>query len=89
MPGFFPTLQGGGILQSSDQQWKQIISQKITVSHEKCISCGACFRVCPFMVYEMHKVGGKKKAVPVHVQDCFICQSCQAQCPTDAIIIKW
>lgn len=76
-------------MRTSDQQWQQIISQNIHVNQEKCIGCGACIRVCPFMVYEMQKVDRKKKAVPVHVDDCFICQSCQAQCPTDAITIEW
>jgi NAD-dependent dihydropyrimidine dehydrogenase PreA subunit len=42
------------------------------------------------MVYEIRKeVKGKKVAVPVYLEDCFLCQSCQAQCPTDAITINW
>jgi NAD-dependent dihydropyrimidine dehydrogenase PreA subunit len=43
------------------------------------------------MVYEMKKTGQRKKrlAVPEHKDDCFLCQSCQAECPVDAIIIEW
>jgi NAD-dependent dihydropyrimidine dehydrogenase PreA subunit len=43
------------------------------------------------MVFKIEKVakGKKKRAVPVHQEDCFLCQSCQAQCPTDAITIEW
>ena len=79
-------------LMSSSDDWKKIVTQKITVDPEKCIGDGSCVRVCPFMVYEMKEApGGKKKkrAVPVHQEDCFLCQSCQAQCPVDAITIEW
>jgi NAD-dependent dihydropyrimidine dehydrogenase PreA subunit len=42
------------------------------------------------MVYEIKKdKKGKKIAVPVYQEDCFLCQSCQAQCPVDAITIDW
>lgn len=70
--------------------WKQITTQRITVDPGRCIGCGACATVCPFMVYQMRKSDrGKKIAVPVYQEDCFLCQSCQAQCPTDAITIEW
>ncbi len=72
------------------ETWKQITTQKVTVSLERCIGCGACAGICPFMVYEMRKgAKGKKVAVAVYPQDCFLCQSCQARCPTDAIAIEW
>jgi NAD-dependent dihydropyrimidine dehydrogenase PreA subunit len=67
----------------------QITTQKIVVDAKKCIGCGACVKVCPFMVYGLSVVEKKKKAVPVYEEDCFLCQSCQAQCPTDAIAIAW
>ncbi len=67
----------------------QITTQKIVVDTEKCIGCGVCVKVCPFMVYELRDVERKKKAAPVFEEDCFLCQSCQAQCPTDAITIEW
>lgn len=78
----------------STDTWKQIVSQKIIVDHDRCISCGSCLQVCPFMVYELKefKTNSKRKKkipVPVYVEDCFLCQSCQAQCPTDAITIEW
>lgn len=74
---------------NSSETWKQIVTQKITVDFEKCIGCGACVQVCPFMVYELRPVEKKKKGFPVYQEDCFLCQSCQAQCPTDAITIEW
>jgi NAD-dependent dihydropyrimidine dehydrogenase PreA subunit len=80
-------------LKSTDT-WQQIVSQKITIDHDKCISCGACVEICPFMVYDFSvlKTDSKRKRkfpVPVYLEDCFLCQSCQAQCPTDAITIEW
>jgi len=75
---------------SSSDTWKQIATQQITVDLERCTGCGTCKKVCPFMVYEIRKSEtGKKVAVPVYLEDCFLCQSCQAQCPTDAITIAW
>jgi NAD-dependent dihydropyrimidine dehydrogenase PreA subunit len=72
------------------ESFKKIITQKITVDVKKCLGCGACIGVCPFMVYEIKKdKKGKKIAVPVYQEDCFLCQSCQAQCPVDAITIDW
>lgn len=78
---------------TSTETWKQIVTQKITIDHERCIGCGNCLGACPFMVYEMRefKTRNKKKKmpVPVYLEDCFLCQSCQAECPTDAIAIEW
>lgn len=80
---------------STSDTWEQIVSQKITVDPDKCIGCGTCVNVCPFMVYELKefkKKGDKKKrklACPTFVEDCFICQSCESQCPTEAISIEW
>ena len=75
---------------TSSNAYKQIVSQKIKLDPNACIGCGTCVSVCPFMVYEMKKGNkGKKIAVPAYQEDCFLCQSCQAQCPTDAIIIEW
>ncbi len=74
----------------SSESLKNITTQKITINSEKCLGCGACIDVCPFMVYEMKKdQKGKKKAIAVYGEDCFLCQSCQAQCPTEAIAIDW
>lgn len=80
---------------ASCDTWKQIVSQRISVDPEKCIGCGACVRVCPFMVFELQEFkekGEKAKrrtALPTFVEDCFLCQSCEAQCPTEAIFIEW
>ena len=74
----------------ASKSWKNITSQKIKVDLERCIGCGTCINVCPFMVYALKKdKKGKKIAIPVYQKDCFLCQSCQAQCPTDAIAIHW
>ena len=75
---------------STSDTWNQITTQQITVDLERCTGCGTCKIVCPFMVYEIKKgKAGKKGAFPVYLEDCFLCQSCQAQCPTDAITIVW
>jgi len=74
---------------SSVEIWNQIVSKRITVDPEKCIGCGNCVRVCAFMVYQIKKIGKKKIAVPTYQDDCFLCQSCQADCPGDAITIEW
>ncbi len=69
---------------------KKLKTQRLAVDAEKCLGCGVCMSVCPFMVYEIKKdKKGKKKAVPIYQEDCFLCQSCQAQCPVDAITIDW
>ena len=73
----------------SSKKLNQLTSQKIVVDAKKCIGCGVCVKVCPFMVYELKDVERKKKAAPVYEEDCFLCQSCQSQCPTDAITIEW
>lgn len=74
----------------SSDTWKQMATQQITVDPERCTGCGTCRKVCPFMVYEITDgAKGKKTAAPVYREDCFLCQSCQAQCPADAITIDW
>ncbi len=75
---------------STTTSWRQLITQKISVSPDRCNACGNCVGVCPFMVFEIKRTGrNRKSAVPVHQEDCFLCQSCQAQCPEDAITIEW
>ena len=72
------------------EAWKRMATQKITVDRDRCTGCGTCAAVCPFVVYEMrHGKTGKRTAVPRYREDCFLCQSCQAQCPVDAIAIEW
>ena len=68
---------GGNRALEATDTWKQIVSQKITVDHDRCISCGACLEVCPFMVYEFKKFKTdrkrkKKIPVPVYAEDCFL-----------------
>ena len=75
---------------NSFEVWKRIVRKNIKVDEDKCIGCKTCYIVCPFMVYEMEKsVNNKKIAVPKYSEDCFLCQSCQAECPTNAITIEW
>lgn len=74
----------------SSEIWKRIVRKNIKVDQDKCIGGKTFYMVCPFMVYEMEKTAGNRKiAVPRHTKDCFLCQSCQAECPTDAITIEW
>ena len=72
---------------------KESVDKKITIDHDKCISCGTCLDVCPFMVYEAreYKEGSTRKRripEPVNLDDCVLCQTCQAQCPTGAITVE-
>ena len=72
---------------------REIANKKITIDHDKCISCGTCLDVCPFMVYEVkeYKHGAKRKRripVPANIDACVLCQACEAQCPTDAITVE-
>ncbi len=53
----------------------------ITVSNEKCTSCGICVHVCPAGVLSM-KDGFP---FPRHPSSCIFCAHCSAVCPEDAL----
>ena len=60
---------------------------EIKVDEEKCIGCGTCVENCPVSVYEMQEKGGKKVSVPVNVDACLVCRSCEVQCEPQAITV--
>jgi NAD-dependent dihydropyrimidine dehydrogenase PreA subunit len=47
----------------------------------KCTGCETCVNNFPASVYEI-KDG---KSVPVRVEDCILCRTCESQCPEGAI----
>jgi NAD-dependent dihydropyrimidine dehydrogenase PreA subunit len=47
----------------------------------KCTGCEICVNNCPASVYEI-KDG---KSMPVRVEDCILCRTCESQCPEGAI----
>ncbi len=56
------------------------MADKIIVSSEKCVGCGACQSACPFGAIEV--TGGK---AVVNEEACRLCGSCVEVCPVKAI----
>jgi NAD-dependent dihydropyrimidine dehydrogenase PreA subunit len=54
------------------------------VSHERCVACDICVKVCPMDVFERGPDG-----VPVIARqsDCQTCFMCEAYCPVDALFV--
>jgi heterodisulfide reductase subunit A-like polyferredoxin len=50
---------------------------------EKCVGCGACFKVC---IYDGLKL---KKGKSVHTDKCIACGRCEEVCPNGAISLKF
>lgn len=51
---------------------------------EKCISCGACARICNFGAFTM----GEDKKISFHPDLCWGCTICSANCPKSAITLS-
>jgi len=49
---------------------------------KKCISCGACVGVCPFMALELTNHGPECDA-----KLCTLCGTCERVCPVKAITV--
>ncbi len=57
---------------------------KVTVDSEKCTGCGECADSCPGEVYEIRDTG----AVPVNVDECHGCHTCEAICDEGACHVE-
>src|SRR5512136_1787033 len=59
----------------------------IDLDEMRCNGCGLCADFCPVSVFEMADVHGRSLPVPVHLQECWACDTCVGQCPTGALRI--
>ncbi len=57
---------------------------KVTVDSEKCTGCGECADSCPGEVYEIIDA----RAVPVNVDECHGCHTCEAICDEGACHVE-
>lgn len=55
----------------------------ITINRESCTACGLCEAFCPMVVFEMHE--GPEAVRP---EECWGCETCAGQCPTNSIRIE-
>jgi NAD-dependent dihydropyrimidine dehydrogenase PreA subunit len=54
------------------------------VVEDRCITCGACARVCPNDVFDMVP---QQTPTIARQEDCVTCYICEAYCPTDALYV--
>ena len=53
------------------------------VDRKKCLRCGACVSVCPFLALEL-----KENGLVFHKELCTECGLCEKVCPVGAIKVK-
>lgn len=65
-------------------------TEKPDYIHEKCISCGVCYRVCPEgTVYNTCKKNSSgKEYYDFDADYCKGCGICAAECPVKAIVME-
>ncbi len=53
------------------------------ISKEKCLRCGACVGVCPFLALELSEQG-----IVFFKEKCTLCGICEKVCPVGAIKVS-
>ena len=70
-----------------NNDWRKVITRMegitMETDPEKCVGCGACFKVC---IYDGLKL---KKGKAVHTDNCIACGRCEMECPNGAISPKF
>lgn len=64
---------------------------KVKVEWKKCNGCGTCVDSCPASVFELQDLKDypdSKKSMAVRADDCILCMTCVALCPTGAITVE-
>ncbi|MCD6477605.1 MAG: 4Fe-4S binding protein [Candidatus Aenigmarchaeota archaeon] len=54
-----------------------------TIDREKCLKCGACVSVCPFLALEL-----KDDGIKIDRNKCTLCGICEKVCPVGAIKVN-
>lgn len=63
-------------------------------SHERCVACGLCARVCPALAIEVQaaETDREKERYPVKFEinmlRCIFCSYCEEVCPEEAIVMS-
>ncbi len=65
---------------------KKIISRLFWVNRKTCTTCALCMKQCP-----TGNIVANKEGYPLWSRDCILCQSCEMNCPQEAITspISW
>lgn len=53
------------------------------IDRDKCLRCGACVSVCPFLALDLQESGVKNDS-----KKCTLCGICQKVCPAGAIKVE-
>ena len=62
-----------------------IMSDPIQILNDKCVSCGACVKACPFDAISQ----AERKTIPViDLTKCTLCGACVQACKFDAILMQ-
>ncbi len=59
------------------------VQRRLEISKEKCISCGACYSLCPINVIDFEK----DHSINFDEEKCISCGLCVDTCPTRALRI--